>query len=230
MTLSKPRSFYISLSALIIIVAIILSGPGGLIIARAMGAQSKWEGVDAYIAQYKSIEALPYVFGFMLVLGFLFLFSCLFGSGDEEKKPLAATGFALTCIYAALICFNYIVQVAFIPNALDQDKSILSFLSMTNPKSLPWSLEMFGYAILGLATLFIAPLFSNGKLQMVIKWLFVLNGAASIFGAIIFVMFPVETTTGEGFIGYILWNILIVLIMALIIIEFRFGKSPQSEK
>ena len=47
MTLSKPGSFYISLSALIIFVGIILSGPGGVIIARAMGAQSRWEEVDA---------------------------------------------------------------------------------------------------------------------------------------------------------------------------------------
>ena len=44
---------------------------------------------------------------------------------EQEKKPFAATGFALSCVSAALIYFNYIVQVSFFPNALDQDKIIL---------------------------------------------------------------------------------------------------------
>jgi len=131
-------------------------------------------------------------------------------------------------MFGALVCLNYTIQVAYIPILVDENASILAFLAMTNPASLPWAIEMFGYCILGIATVFAAPLFSNRGLQAIIRWLLVLNGVLSVGGAVMFTVNSAETVSGLGIVGYVFWNALIVVIMLLVIIELRFGRRSKA--
>ena len=228
MTLTKSKAVYLSISSLMVIVGILFSGPVGLIITRTFGGQSTWEGAEVFAGNYSAIEALPFAFGFLLILGFMFFFSCLIGAGKEGQQPLEVMGVVLAGIFGSLVCLNYTIQVAYIPILVDENASILAFLAMTNPASLPWAIEMFGYCILGIATVFAAPLFSNRGLQAIIRWLLVLNGVLSVGGAVMFTVNSAETVSGFGIVGYVFWNALIVVIMLLVIIEFRFGRRSKA--
>ena len=159
----------------------------------------------------------------------MLFFASLVNAGKDGQKPLEMMGLTLAIVFGSLISFNYIIQVAYIPNALDQNEAILSFLTMANPKSLVWATEMFGYAILGLATIVVAPLFSGGGLQKIIKWLLILNGVASIAGAVAVAFDLSAVLSAPAMIGYYFWNILIAVIMVLIIVQFRFGNIPLSQ-
>lgn len=136
-------------------------------------------------------------------------------------------GLTLGAIFGSLLSLNYIIQVVYIPNALDQNDAILSLLTMANPKSLAWAIEMFGYGILGLATIVVAPLFSNRGIQKIIKWLLVFNGVTSIGGTVAIAFDLSGVLSAPALIGYYMWNALIVIIMLLVIIQFRFGKTPK---
>ena len=92
MTLTKSKAVYLSISSLMVIVGILFSGPVGLIITRTFGGQSTWEGAEVFAGNYSSIEALPFAFGFLLILGFMFFFSCLIGAGKEGQQPLEVMG------------------------------------------------------------------------------------------------------------------------------------------
>ena len=229
MRLTNSRAKYLSVSALLTIVGILFSGPVGLFIVKTSGEQPPWQSAKVFIENYSPIQTMPYAFGFLLVAGFLLFFASLVNAGKDEQKPLEMMGLTLAIVFGSLISFNYIIQVAYIPNALDQNEAILSFLTMANPKSLVWATEMFGYAILGLATIVVAPLFSGGGLQKIIKWLLILNGVASIAGAVAVAFDLSAVLSAPAMIGYYFWNILIAVIMVLIIVQFRFGNIPLSQ-
>jgi len=226
-TLSNSRAKYLSVSALLVIIGIIFSGPVGLYIVKLSGPQPPWQSAKVFVENYSSIQAMPYAFGFLLVLGFLLFFVSLINAGNDQQKPLEVMGLTLGVIFGSLISLNYIIQVAYIPNALDQNEVILSLVAMANPKSLAWAIEMFGYGILGLATIVVAPLFSNRGLQRIIKWLLVFNGVTSIGGAVAVAFDLSGVLSAPALIGYYMWNALIVIIMLLVITQFRFGKTSK---
>lgn len=55
-----------------------------------------------------------------------------------------------------------------------------SVFEMTNPQSMMWVTEILGYFFMGLTTLFTAPVFGAGRIEKLIKWLFVANGVLGI--------------------------------------------------
>jgi len=229
MTLSNTKAKYLSFSAVIVIIGIILSGPLGVFVVDISAPQPLWQSAKVFVENYSSIQSMPFAFGFLLLFGFLFFFSSLLNAGRESQRPLEVMGLVLTAICCSLAGLNYTIQVAYIPNALDQSEIILSLFAMANPGALSWAIEMFAYSFLGLATIIVAPLFSGGGLQRIIKWLLIFNGIASVGGAVVAALDLTGVLSSNALIGYYLWNALIVIIMLLVIIEFRFGKTPQSK-
>jgi len=61
----------------------------------------------------------------------------------------------------------------------------LDLFSMVNPASICWSIEMVGYAILGISYWLAANAFSGEeRIFKTIKYLMILNGVTSILGRI----------------------------------------------
>ena len=121
MILSKSRAKYLSVSALIVIVGIILSGPLGLFLVESTAPQPTWQSAKVFVENYSTVQAIPYMFGFLLQIGFLLFFSSLINAGREDQKPLEVMGLVLTTICGCLAVLNYTIQVVFIPNVLDQN-------------------------------------------------------------------------------------------------------------
>jgi hypothetical protein len=73
-------------------------------------------------------------------------------------QPFTLLGVVFAAVFAALIAFNYIAQTALVPAAVASgDSALIALLSMNSPTAICWSIEMFGYGFLGLASLCALP-------------------------------------------------------------------------
>ncbi|MEY4580051.1 MAG: hypothetical protein RL701_4754 [Pseudomonadota bacterium] len=128
---------------------------------------------------------------------------------------------ALICLtlYAALVGFNCIVQLSFVP-ALARDykplcmRRLLAAFSMAHPGSLSWTLEMWGYAALGIATWLVAPFFAGGGVERVARFSFAANGPISLLGALLSVVRPGWEGSRDGLIAFAVWNGLTLVMSA----------------
>jgi hypothetical protein len=187
--------------------------------------QPQWQDPAVFVEHYSWLQSLPYLFGFLILGGFVAFMCGLVGVGREAQRPLELAALAFTAISASLIFLNYVLQTAVVPQSLGLDARILGLLTMANPRSLGWSLEMYGYGILGVATAFIVPLFESRGRQQWIRHLLVANCLVSVGSAALVPIVPGWVLTPAGMVAGALWNLLVVALMVLMILEFR---SPAS--
>ena len=67
MQLSRSNAAYLSVSALLIIIGILFSGPLGVLIVDAVAPQPSWEGAETFVENYSRVQSIPYAFGFLVV-------------------------------------------------------------------------------------------------------------------------------------------------------------------
>jgi hypothetical protein len=219
-----PQAWWISLAAAVVLAGIVLSGPVAVALVEMLAPQPGWQGVTTFIEHYSWLQSLPYVFGFFIAGGFIMLVSSLPVGDADGRRPLHSAALAFTVVAAGLIFFNYVMQTAFIPLSLQESPGIVAATTMANPNSLGWALEMYGYAILGIATAFCAPLFTSSPRQKVIARLLVLNCILSVVGAFLMPLSPGWVLTGTGMVLGATWNVLVAVTMVLILVEFKFGR------
>jgi len=220
----QPGIMYrlIAISAAIVIAGIILSGPPGVYFISLIQSQPDWVDVQTFINNYHPIQNLAWAGGFLLILGFAFFIASAYQlavSPSQRVPALLAVMFVT--VFAVLIGFNYTLQIAWVPVLAGEKQEALRLVTMSNPRSLAWVLEMFGYGFLGLSTWCISMVFWGSKRMNVIRYLLIANGVVSIAGAMITtggVSWLFETS---GIISYVLWNLLILVTMVLIYHEFR---------
>jgi len=212
------------ISALLFLLGLLLSGPVGTVLSVLVKPQPPWVDMTTFISHYSSVQVLPWAFGFILATGFIFFVASCYFEADQKRKPLVLGALIFTAVFATIVFIEYTIQVAYIPNAFDQDQTLLAVLNMANPKSVCWAFEMFAYAAMGVATMLIAPMFGGGKIRIAIKSLFVLNGLISIAGAVLTSVTLSWVFTVSGLVSYVFWNLLVATAMILVIVDA--AKNP----
>jgi len=207
------------------LVGIILSGPVSLALV-ALHPQPPWTGPEAFARAYHPIQALPYFTGFLLVGGSLYLVAALQALAPPPLRARATAALAFASAFAALIFFNYIVQTTFVPALVRSPSAasapLISAFALSNPRALGWALEMWGYAVLGVATWLIAPVLSeHGRAGRAAAALFVANGPVSIAGGVWTALSPGWVMTAPGFALFAGWNLLMLAMAALTIAALR---------
>jgi hypothetical protein len=172
------------------------------------------------VDNFHRIQTLPFYFGFLLAMGSIMMLVSVYLL--SKKRATALTALIFMSIGAAFVIFNYVTQTTFIPAVVKtytaELGSVLTTLSMSNPSSLPWALEMWGYGLIGLGTWLAAGFFGTSRLERIAKALFILNGIVSVFGAVIASIDLAGVFSIAGLIGYGVWN---VLYLALAITFYR---------
>ena len=168
----------------------------------------------AGITATASIQPFATVVGFLLTSSFLVVMACIHTYASDEKKVFSLVGLSFAIIYATLISVNYFIQLTFVR----QTTFDVSIFDMTNSQSMMWVIEILGYFFLGLSTLFAAPVFGSGKVERLVKWLFVVNGILGILTPIGYTLnLPIEVLLG----GLIVWDIVMPLATASLAYLFR---------
>jgi hypothetical protein len=208
-----------SRAALLTLAGILGSGPLAVAWVNATHPQPAWQGPAAFARAYHPLQNLPYLGGIFLVAGFSALLvsvQALAPAGDRARTTLA-----LVCssVFASLVCLNYSLQTSYVPvlarEYVPGDAPLVSALSMANPKSLAWGLEMWGWGFSGLATWLLAPVFGGSRLEHATRAAFVGNGAVSIAGTAWTLIEPGWVMTRAGLIAFALWNLLLAALSLL---------------
>jgi MFS family permease len=222
MTTTNRLHRLIALSAAITIVAILLSGPVGMTVVAAVGPQPEWRSIEAFTENYHPIQKLPYIFGFLLIVGFvLFITAASNLAKTPVEKTYSASALIFASAYVALIGLNYTIQIAYVPVLMTADPQLAALLTMSNPMSFGWALEMFGYGFLGASTWCLAGLFQGRGRKKSIRLLLIANGVVSILGAAITAVDISWVMSVPGLISFVAWNLLVVVLMVVVFLEFR---------
>jgi hypothetical protein len=91
---------------------------------------------------------------------------------------------------------------------------------MSNPLSLCWAIEMWGYGLLGIGTWLMAACYSGRNAW--IEKLLIVNGGVSVIGAIWVSIDISWVMTPIGLIAYLGWN---VLMMVVLVLMYRDSKK-----
>jgi len=220
---------FISLSALVALTGYIMSGPVAFFLVQQVNPQPAWTTSAAFAENYSVIQDLPFYFGFMLIGGMLMLVTAHYlnyTAENEKKKFLLLLAVGCTIVFCALISFNYICQTTFVRNLAlfykpEYDVAISAF-SLSNPMSFCWANEMWGYAILGVATWLLAGYYENRS--SFIRVILIANGVVSLMSALWTVVDINWVMTTAGLVAYFVWNILMMVMMVSIHIDSKRNK------
>jgi len=153
------------------------------------------------------------VSGILLIPIFILLMACIHEFAPTDRKIFSRLGLLFTIGYAVLIGFNYYMQLTLVWKNLYSE-----MFAMDDPQSIMWVIEVLGYGFMGLATLSAAFIFTTGKLENVIRWLFIINGVLGIGGMIGYALgWSLNLLLG----GLIVWDIIMPLSSLLLAVLFR---------
>jgi hypothetical protein len=206
------------------IAGMVLSGPVRFLVVSATAPQPPWAGAANFVEHYQSIQAAPFFFAFLITIGFPALHAAVFLTSPPRSRPAALVSLALASAFAALISFNYIAQTTIVPGAVRQGgpgEAAIQLFAMTNPSSVCWAIEMYGYAILGVASLFAAPSFHGPGVHRASSALLIANGVVSVASAGATSHDSRWLMTTIGLVAFIAWNVLAVTMVAAMIASFR---------
>ena len=207
----------------LVLVGAVLSGPVAMLVVAQLSPQPAWICVSAFADNYHPVQVLPYLLGYILLAGFVFFSASCHALAAAHLRPRTSAALVFTGIYAALVFTNYTIQLGFIPRVLNDRPAYLSVLTMANPESFAWFLEMFGYAAMGVATWLLAPAFGGSRRADVIRYLLIANGVLSIIGAACTALFDGWVFSAAGLVSFAGWNLLIAACFLLIAITSGGG-------
>ncbi len=200
----------------LVVAGALLSGPAAVLLVSRLAPQPDWVAVPTMAAHYHPLQLMPYLFGFALLFGFVRFVGACHALAEPEQRARSTAALIFTGVYAAFVFLNYTLQVGYVPRLLAGGSPLLATLTMNNPMSLAWFLEMFGYAALGVATWLVAPLFHGNGRAAVTRWLLVANGVCSIAGAALTALVDRFVFTPAGLVAFGVWNVLVIACFGLI--------------
>ena len=210
---------------LLLITSVLASGPIGTALVRLLAPQPDWQGAGVFINNFSHVQLLPYFFGYGLIIGSILLFSAIYQLAKDEDKGPMLPSLIFVSIYAAIVSLNYLVQTTFIPalvaRSADGASILISALSMANPNSLAWAIQMYGYMFLGLSFLWLYPYFKKGRFSKQIFVLLVVNAAMGVFGAFISSYQLDWVISLPGMISFIAWNIVFAALIIFIMFDLQ---------
>lgn len=211
--------------AALTIAGILLSGPIGLVAVMTFSPSPAWVDAASYVQHFHPLQTAPFFGGFFLVGGYVVLVAALYQLAEERQKANAMSAVIFTAAFATLIFFNYVNQTTFIP-ALVKDYQpaydpAISTFSLANPRSLCWAIEMWGYALLGVATWLLAPIFHRNRIEKIAAGLMIANGVVSIVGGFVTAWNLGWVLTTPGVVSYVGWNILVLALSIFVMLSLR---------
>jgi hypothetical protein len=206
-------------------IGIVVSGPFAVLLVDALQPQPPWRDPELFIAHYHPLQALPYFAGFLLIFGYVALIASLHATAARRHDALTSCALVFVAIYAALEVSNYVMQAVFLPflatHATVDAGPIIAAATMVNPTSYAWGIEMFAYALLGVATWLVAPVFAGSRIERATAHLFVANGVLSVLGAVWTAVRPGWVLTTFGLLMFVLWNAVALAMSVLAAIALR---------
>ncbi|KKQ46133.1 MAG: hypothetical protein US63_C0006G0010 [Candidatus Moranbacteria bacterium GW2011_GWC2_37_8] len=122
-----------------------------------------------------------------LMIAYLVLMVCIHRWASGEKKIYSQIGLYFALMSAFVLISDYFVQLSVIqPSLLNGETDGISMLTQYNPHGIFIVLEELGFIFMSVSFLFLAFVFSDGKLQKAIRWTF---ASAFVLTAVAFIAY-----------------------------------------
>jgi len=158
---------------------------------------------------------------------FVFLWAILHNVSAPEKKVFTQTSLALIVIFATLTSINRYVAMTVVRQSIAM--GIMDGLNWFMPYGWPSimaAMEVLAWGFfLGLAFLFLAPVFHTGKLELAIFWTLILSGIFSLIA----VLGQVMNSVALNILGIIAWGPGLLVLFTLLSFWFKNRKQTQTE-
>jgi hypothetical protein len=175
---------------------------------------------------------MAYGSSFLLAPAFVTMMVSIHHYAAPEKKVWSQLGLSFAVIYAVMCSLTYYIQLTFIKNNYlpIADEALAPFVFI--PGTPIFAQDMLGYVFFCLATLAAGPVFSGGKLEAWIKWLFVFNGILFAIPTLVLPALTMPTNAAGTGVGNqvgeyanIVWSFYAAITAGLMAIVFRRLKS-----
>ena len=166
----------------------------------------------------QAVQLIGGIITFFTVPGLLVLFTAIRYVKDWENKVLGSLGITFITLFAATVSINRFVQLTVIQQsatgAASQD--LARFLPYATG-SLMFALEMLGWGFFSsLAALSVAPLFFGSRINVTIRWLFVVYALFSFTSVIGY-----ATESPISAAAFIAWGPLLLALAVMLALYFR---------
>ena len=182
---------------------------------------TEWTGIDSFVSTFDSNLYLAWVIPcLLLALTFPVLMSCIHFYSSDDKKIWSWLGLIYAIMYGAVLSTNYWLLATVVRESILKGYTEgLAWFVIGSPHSITNTIEGIGYGFMGLAALFVGPVFEGGRLERIIKWLFIINGIAGIAG----VAFGGASIMAATWVSLAVWVITFPLATILVAILFKRG-------
>ena len=207
-------------SAIIIVLLVVLIDVG-LIVSAILFPMTSITSIEDYASSFSSFQMLPFIPSLLLGPMFVIMMLSIHDYAPQEKKVLSQLGFSFSLICAAVLSIHYYIQLTFVRQGiLDNELSGLWLFAAPNPHSFFWAFAALGYGCMGIALLFVAPIFKE-KSENTIKWLFIANGLVGIA----FLIGNALSIFIVNILASFVWGVLFPV--ASVLIARKFRKMPS---
>jgi hypothetical protein len=153
----------------------------------------------------------------LLTLTFPVLMAAVYLHAPAERKIWGLLGLVFALIYGAILGMNYWIMQAVVSPGLAAGRwDGLDLFVIGSPNSIAFSLEGFGYFLMGLSMLFAGFVFSGGKLERWIRGLLLINGIQVL--AVVAGMLGIWVVT---MISLLVWCLSFPVVSVLLAVLFR---------
>jgi hypothetical protein len=212
-------------AALGALLGVLLSGPIAVVLVNATHPQPSWQDAGVFARAYHPVQLLPYLGGIVLVTALIVLIAGIHAVAGAGEKARTTAALLFGAVFGAFIFFNYVAQTTFLPELArvhePSSAPLIGALSMSNPTSLAWGIEMWGWGFFGVATWLASAAFARTGLERATALAFFANGPVSILGALWTVARPGWVMSPAGLAAFGAWNLLLALLAVLAFLTFR---------
>jgi hypothetical protein len=128
------------------------------------------------VGQFIPGDYLWLIPGLLLAPIFIGLMASIHSYAAELNKTLGRVALAFAVIYAVVISVNYFVQfTVVVPSLQSGESQDLSLFTQYNPHGFFIALEVLAYLMMSASFLAAAQVFTGGKIERAIRWLFTLG-------------------------------------------------------
>ncbi len=167
--------------------------------------------------------------GILLAPLFVILMVCVHSYARSDRKLFSHIALSFAIIYATIILIDYVTQFTIvIPSILTNETAGLSLFTQYNPHGFFITFETLGYTMMSGAFLFIAAVFAGGRLERVLRWVFVAGVVAALVLFIMLSLLNYDLIAFEVTILTINWIILIVAGVLLSVMFRRAGRGSST--
>jgi len=191
-------------------------------------ASSTCGGLQLVSCEFISMDYIWLYPAFLLAPIFVVLMACIHYYAPVDRKIFSQIGLSFALVYAAVITTDYFIQWTVVqPSLLSGETEGLSLFTQYDPHGIFIALEGLGYLMMSVALLFAAAVFTGGRLERAVRWLFVMSFILAIGSFAGLSLLRYDIVTFEVTIIMINCTVLIVSGALLSILFKRAGRYRE---